>query len=57
MACFGISGTCSFEVSLVKYEGLRLTQRMQMYSVTCMPKRYILASGICSSSFTLDPCF
>ncbi|CAJ2676415.1 3-oxoacyl-[acyl-carrier-protein] synthase I, chloroplastic-like [Trifolium pratense] len=45
MVCFGISSTCSFEVSLVKYEGLRLTQRMQMYSVACMPKRFILASG------------
>lgn len=59
MACNGMFSTCPFEVSLVQYEGLRMTQKMQMFSAACMPKRYILASGNSPSFsffFTLDPC-
>ncbi|XP_013447233.2 3-oxoacyl-[acyl-carrier-protein] synthase I, chloroplastic [Medicago truncatula] len=45
MACIGMFSTCPFEVSLVQYEGLRMTQKMQMFSAACMPKRNILASA------------
>jgi len=58
MACIGMFSTCPFEVSLIQYEGLRMTQRMQTFSAACTPKCYILASGNSPSFsfFTLDPC-